>query len=80
MEVKGSLDSLVKLLACQHFIENITCTENIAFLVVSFLIALVDLLDVHLWGRIDRCAAFKGNIAFLDLSGNTEICDFEVTN
>jgi hypothetical protein len=58
------------LLSHQHFIQKQTCTPNIAFLVVLLQLQ-------HLWTSVQRSASPLGHL-HLNVSGQTEICDFEL--
>lgn len=50
LQLLGSLDALGQLFGCQHFVEDVTGTEDIAFLVVHLCVVFVNLLHVHLRG------------------------------
>lgn len=78
VELYGGLDALVELLAGQHLVEDVARTEDVALLVVDFVVALVDLLDVDLRSRVDRCTSLECSTALLDLAGNAEIGDLQL--
>ena len=78
LQLLSSLDALVELLAGQHLIEDVTCTEHIAFLVVHLRVVLEDLLHVHLRSRVDGRALLEGFVTLLYLPGDPEIRDLEL--
>lgn len=79
MQIQGGFNSLVQLLASQRLVEDVTGAKDIAPLIIGLLIALVYLLDVDLRSRVDGRASLKSGISLLDLPGDTEISNLELS-
>ncbi len=79
MELYSCLHSLVQLLTCEHFIEDVACTKDIAFLVILLIKVIVYLLQVNLRGWIYGRAFLEGYLGIgLDGSRYPEISYFYV--
>ena len=76
MEFQMSLYSLRQLRPCEHFIENVAWTEDIACFIVPTILFFVFLPEVDFRGRIFGRTFIKGSryVTFL-VSGSAKVCD-----